>query len=46
MCIGFYRKKLNKRKLDQIWYSDYRGPNCTKYYIWGHLDILFFLFSI
>jgi hypothetical protein len=46
--IGFCRRKLNKRKLDQInselhqiWYSNYWGPNRTTYQIWGQLHIVF-----
>jgi hypothetical protein len=51
--IGSCRRKLNKRKLDQInlelatiLYSNYWGPNPTKYQIWGQLDIICFGFQI
>jgi hypothetical protein len=51
--IGFCRRKLNKRKLDQInlelaqlLYSNYWVPNRTKYQIWGQSDIVCLGFQI
>jgi len=51
--IGFCRRKLNKRKFDQlnselvqILYSYYWAPNHTTYPIWDQLDIICFGFQI